>query len=79
MSVIQSLSERVEQALRIEITKTHVDEEAFLTALVERLPKLRQLSSQHILILNRFKQANPLVEFPVLHKELFSPDGLDSQ
>lgn len=78
MSVIQRLSERMEASLKVEINKTRLDEESFLTALVERLPKLRQLSAQHIIVLNRFKQANPSVEFPALHKELFSPDGLES-
>ena len=78
MAVIQRLSERVEAALRLEITRTRGEEEPFLNALVERLPKLRQLSSRHIHVLNRFKQVNPSTEFPALHKELFSPDGLET-
>ena len=74
---VQKLSERVEMALKQEVVKTHQDEEEFLNKLLEKMPVLRELSLKHVLILNRFKQQNPGVDFPALHKELFSTDGLE--
>ena len=74
---VQKLGERIESALKIEVGKTHPEDAEFKMALLEKLPVLRELSMKHIRVLNRFKQANPTVEFPALHKELFSPDGMD--
>jgi len=74
---VLKLSERVELALKQEVVKTHQDEEEFLNKLLEKMPVLRELSLKHVLILNRFKQQNPGVDFPALHKELFSTDGLE--
>lgn len=76
---IQKMSERIESALKLEIGRTHHDDDDFKAKLLEKLPTLRELSHQHVLILNKFKQQNPNVSFPALHKELFSVDGLEQQ
>ena len=74
---IQKLGEKIESALKIEIGKVHPEDAEFKMALLEKLPVLRELSLKHIRVLNKFKMANPTVEFPALHKELFSPDGME--
>lgn len=74
---VQKLSDRVEMALKQEIVKQHQDEDEFLGQLLKKVPVLHDLSHKHVLILNRFKQQNPTVDFPALHKELFSTDGLE--
>ncbi|XP_062600492.1 probable nuclear hormone receptor HR3 isoform X2 [Saccostrea cucullata] len=73
---VQKLNEKVLTALKQELIKTHTDEN-LLTRLMQLTWTLRQLSSQHIVLLNKYKQANPEVEFPALHKELFSVEGLE--
>ncbi|XP_056002619.1 probable nuclear hormone receptor HR3 isoform X2 [Ostrea edulis] len=73
---VQKLNEKVLTALKQELSKTHTDEN-LLTRLMQLTWSLRQLSSQHIVLLNKYKQANPDVEFPALHKELFSVEGLE--
>ncbi len=79
-AVVQKLGERIEAALRAEIGKSRPgEEELFKVKIIEKLPTLRDLSVKHIFVLNKFKQVNPSVEFPALHKELFSPDGLELQ
>ena len=76
-AVIQKLGERIETALKLEIGRTRSDDGEFKEKLLEKLPTLRDLSYKHVLILNKFKQENPSVEFPALHKELFSSDGIE--
>ena len=39
---------------------------------------VRNLNTQHLNVLNRFKLAQPDMEFPALHKELFSVEGQDN-
>lgn len=63
--------------MKIEIGKIHSEDAEFKIALLDKLPVLRELGMKHIRVLNKFKQANPAVEFPALHKELFSPDGME--
>lgn len=75
MSDIKRLSERIESALKVEIGSTRADAEEFKSALLKKLPILRDLAHQHVLILNKFKRENPGVEFPALHKELFSMEA----
>lgn len=77
--VIQKLGERIEAALKLQFGANHAEEEEQLGLhLAEKLPLLQLLSVRHVDILNKFKQANPAVEFPALHKELFSQEGLES-
>lgn len=74
-SIVEKLAERIEAALKMEVGQAHPEDDLFKAKLIERIPKIRELSAKHIEILNRFKQSNPGVDFPALHKELFSTDG----
>ncbi|XP_023930652.1 probable nuclear hormone receptor HR3 isoform X2 [Lingula anatina] len=76
---VHKLQERILAALKQEITQNHPEDEQFKASLLEKVPTLRALSAQHIDILNRFKQSAPGMEFPALHKELFSIEALELQ
>lgn len=71
---IQKLHEKILSALKMEIGSNHSDGQDVLTKFVRQALVLRDLSSHHIHILNRFKESAPDVDFPALHKELFSVD-----
>nr|KAG5688540.1 hypothetical protein BaRGS_010175 [Batillaria attramentaria] len=71
---IQKLHEKILAALKMEIGNNHSDGQEILSKFVRQASVLRDLSSHHIHILNRFKESAPDVEFPALHKELFSVD-----
>lgn len=75
---IQKLYEKVLAALKMEIGKNPNNEEDLLNKLLQYAWPLRNLSTQHIVLLNKFKQTAPEVEFPALHKELFSVEGLET-
>ncbi|ELU11015.1 hypothetical protein CAPTEDRAFT_176212 [Capitella teleta] len=77
--IIQKLGERIEAALKVQFQCNHPELGDQLSLhLSEKLPLLQLLSARHIDILNKFKQGNPGVLFPALHKELFSQEGFDS-
>ena len=78
-AIIQKLGERMDAALRAELAKNHMQEEAqqIRTILVDRVPVLHLLSTKHNDLLHVFKANNPTADFPALHKELFSQDGAD--
>ncbi|XP_025082341.1 probable nuclear hormone receptor HR3 isoform X1 [Pomacea canaliculata] len=71
---IQKLHEKILAALKIEIGNNHTDDQEILARFVMQATVLRTLSNHHIHILNRFKESAPDVDFPALHKELFSID-----
>lgn len=75
---IQKLYEKILGALKTELAKTHPDNLDILNKLMQIAWTLRNLSAQHIVLLNKFKISAPEMEFPPLHKELFSVEGLDS-
>ena len=75
---IQKLYEKILASLKAEIIKTHADNQDVLNKLMQIAWTLRNLSAQHIVLLNKFKLSAPDIEFPPLHKELFSVEGLDS-
>ncbi|VDI83019.1 nuclear receptor subfamily 1 group F member 4 [Mytilus galloprovincialis] len=75
---IQKLYEKILSSLKGEIVKTHADNQDVLNKLMQIAWTLRNLSAQHIVLLNKFKMSAPDMEFPPLHKELFSVEGLDS-
>lgn len=79
--MIEKLGERIEAALIAELNKSHSAENAerVKDQLLALIPVLHNLSVKHVFILNRFKQQYPEIEFPALHKELFSPEGMDAQ
>lgn len=77
--MIQKLNERIDSALKMELGRNHPEDDQLRPKLAQKLPLIQLLSIRHVDILNKFKEANPGVEFPALHKELFSQDGIDSQ
>ncbi|XP_064645714.1 probable nuclear hormone receptor HR3 isoform X2 [Lineus longissimus] len=71
---VQKIQERVMSAFKIEIGKNHPENESISTELVSKIPQLHMLSAQHINVLSKFKKTAPSIEFPALHKELFSAE-----
>ena len=72
--VIEKLYERVRMALHVELDKTHSADEQIAAKLQERIPVLRLLGSKHNEVLQKFKNTYPDLDFPALHKELFSDE-----
>ncbi|XP_029653424.1 probable nuclear hormone receptor HR3 [Octopus sinensis] len=77
MEDIQKLHEKVLTALKLEVGKNHKEEETTLAKLLGHVEELRNLGGRHIDVLNMFKRSAPDVEFPALHKELFSVEGIE--
>ncbi|XP_077562965.1 nuclear hormone receptor 3 ROR-beta isoform X3 [Haemaphysalis longicornis] len=78
VSEIQRLNAAILKSLRYELGKTHEqpykgDVSAF-DCLLAKLPSLREVSLLHIDALAKFRRTVPHLEFPALHKELFSVD-----
>uniref|UniRef100_T1J2S3 Probable nuclear hormone receptor HR3 n=1 Tax=Strigamia maritima TaxID=126957 RepID=T1J2S3_STRMM len=76
---IQRHNFAVLKALKSELNRTHKlpfkgDVTVFDT-MMARLHELRELSSYHMESLTQFKRSQPHLEFPPLHKELFSADN----
>ncbi|CAG5114455.1 unnamed protein product [Candidula unifasciata] len=69
---IQQLHDRILTALKLEMGINHAGDEHILKRFVEQAGILRSLSARHIRVLNAFKEEAPEIEFPALHKELFS-------
>lgn len=72
VSEIQVLHDRILTALKIEMGVNHPGNENILKRFVAEAGVLRSLSARHIRVLNAFKEKNQDIEFPPLHKELFS-------
>lgn len=75
---VQKLHEKILAALKMEIGNNHREDQEILVQFVQQASVLRSLSQHHILILTRFKEANPDVDFPALHKELFSVESVEA-
>ncbi|XP_075549958.1 nuclear hormone receptor 3 ROR-beta isoform X4 [Dermacentor variabilis] len=78
VSEIQRLNAAILKSLRYELGKTHEqpykgDVSAF-DGLLAKLPSLREVSLLHMDALAKFRRTVPHLEFPALHKELFSVD-----
>ncbi|KAH7944768.1 hypothetical protein HPB49_000403 [Dermacentor silvarum] len=78
VSEIQRLNAAILKSLRYELGKTHEqpykgDVSAF-DCLLAKLPSLREVSLLHMDALAKFRRTVPHLEFPALHKELFSVD-----
>ena len=72
--VIDRLCERVRTALHLQLERTHSPDEHIPQKLDERIPVLRLLGAKHHEVLQKFKLSHPDLDFPALHKELFSDD-----
>ncbi|KAF5304802.1 hypothetical protein FQR65_LT07819 [Abscondita terminalis] len=76
---ISRLSQAVIRALRIELAKNHSlpikGDVTVCDALLTKIPTLREISMLHMDALGKLKRSAPHLEFPALHKELFSVDS----
>ncbi|KAG1675531.1 putative nuclear hormone receptor HR3 [Nymphon striatum] len=79
ISEIHKLNQAVMKTLRMELSRTHKQaykgDITVFDALVLKSKILRDASGLHIEALIKFKQSCPHLEFPALHKELFSVDN----
>ncbi|GFY73779.1 probable nuclear hormone receptor HR3 [Trichonephila inaurata madagascariensis] len=73
---IQRLSQATLKALRQELDRTHKlpfkGDITVCETLLARIPALRELNSLHMEALAKLRRTAPHLEFPALHKELFS-------
>ncbi|KAL1455439.1 hypothetical protein WDU94_009530 [Cyamophila willieti] len=75
---ISRLHRAVMKLLQAELEKNHVPIKGDVTlfaTLNAKITTLRQLSTLHMEALTTFKRSAPHVDFPALHKELFSVDS----
>lgn len=76
---ISRLSQAVLRALRTELERNHSQpikgDVTVCDTLLAKIPTLRELSMLHMEALAKFKRSTPHIEFPALHKELFSVDS----
>ncbi|XP_072161488.1 probable nuclear hormone receptor HR3 isoform X2 [Bemisia tabaci] len=78
LAEISRLGQAVSKALRLELDRNHGPIKGDVTvydALLAKVPSLRELSMLHMEALAKFKRSAPHLEFPALHKELFSVDS----
>nr|BAP76394.1 hormone receptor HR3 [Thermobia domestica] len=76
---IGRLGQAVLRALRLELDRNHrmpiKGDVSVSDALLAKIPAFRELSILHMDALGKFKRSTPHLEFPALHKELFSVDS----
>ncbi|KAK6619943.1 hypothetical protein RUM44_006343 [Polyplax serrata] len=76
---INRLRHAVARALRFEMDRNHIlplkGDVTVYDHIMAKIPALRELSLYHMDALAKFKRSTPLLEFPALHKELFSVDS----
>ncbi|KAH0554355.1 hypothetical protein KQX54_009875 [Cotesia glomerata] len=76
---ITKLSQAVIAALRSQLNRNHVapikGDVTVCDAMLAKIPQLREISLLHMDALAKFKRSQPHLEFPALHKELFSVDS----
>jgi len=75
---VTKLYEKISSALKLELGKLKREDDDMITRLNQFTWIARNLNIQHINILNKFKLGEPDVEFPALHKELFSVENQES-
>ncbi|XP_065217036.1 probable nuclear hormone receptor HR3 isoform X2 [Planococcus citri] len=78
LSEIGRLNQAVLRALRMELERSKMPIKGDVTvydALLAQIPALRELSNLHMEALTKFKRTAPHLDFPALHKELFSVDS----
>lgn len=71
----------ISRSLRSELEKSrhrdpfHLSNSDVYETLISKIPILREMSALHMAALSRFRRlAPPEIEFPALHRELFSMD-----
>ncbi|XP_059470450.1 probable nuclear hormone receptor HR3 isoform X2 [Neocloeon triangulifer] len=79
MAEISRLSQAVLRALRMELDRNHrlplKGDVLVGDALIAKMSELKELNMLHMEALAKFKRSTPHLEFPALHKELFSVDS----
>uniref|UniRef100_A0A1B6LVA8 Probable nuclear hormone receptor HR3 n=1 Tax=Graphocephala atropunctata TaxID=36148 RepID=A0A1B6LVA8_9HEMI len=79
LAEITRLGQACLRALRMELERNHTmplkGDVTVCDALMNKIPTLRDLSMLHMEALAKFKRSTPHLEFPALHKELFSVDS----
>ncbi|XP_046684025.1 probable nuclear hormone receptor HR3 isoform X2 [Homalodisca vitripennis] len=79
LAEITRLGQACLRALRTELERNHTmpikGDVTVCDALMNKIPTLRDLSMLHMEALAKFKRTTPHLEFPALHKELFSVDS----
>lgn len=80
VSHVRRLNLFIARSLRAELNKTHqrspFDSSSLnvYDTLISKIPILREISMLHMAALSRFRRLSPEIEFPALHRELFSMD-----
>ncbi|KAL1513918.1 hypothetical protein ABEB36_003256 [Hypothenemus hampei] len=76
---IGRLNQAVLRALKLELDKNHSlpikGDVTVCDALLTKIPNLREISLLHMDALGKLKRSAPHLDFPALHKELFSVDS----
>ncbi|XP_076267091.1 nuclear hormone receptor 3 ROR-beta isoform X4 [Rhynchophorus ferrugineus] len=76
---IGRLSQAVLRALKLELDRNHSmpikGDVTVCDALLTKIPNLREISMLHMDALGKLKRSAPHLDFPALHKELFSVDS----
>ncbi|XP_030764934.1 probable nuclear hormone receptor HR3 isoform X4 [Sitophilus oryzae] len=76
---IGRLSQAVLRALKLELDRNHTmpikGDVTVCDALLTKIPNLREISMLHMDALGKLKRSAPHLDFPALHKELFSVDS----
>ena len=80
VAVIQRLSEVIDAALWHQLVQSYPPASAagLRSAITEKLATAQVISIRHSELLATFKSMHPDADFPALHKELFSQEGLDA-
>lgn len=80
--VIKRLNDVISAALQHQLRQSHVNAIGMTSIdmhsrVFEKLTTLQLISVHHSELLAAFKAVHPSVEFPALHKELFSQEGIE--
>ncbi|RWS15127.1 putative nuclear hormone receptor HR3-like protein [Dinothrombium tinctorium] len=75
---IQRLNQAILKALKMEISRTHnkpyKGDVTVMETLIAKVEALKDISALHMEALTKFRRSSPHLDFPPLHKELFSVD-----
>ena len=86
VSHVRRLNLFIARSLRAELNKSHDNNTSancnattttsvgVYELLMSKIHQLRELSTLHMSALTRFRRLSPEIEFPALHRELFSTD-----
>jgi len=80
VTVIHRLHEVIEAALCHQLVKSYPPTSVaeVRSRISDRLATAQLISTHHSELLARFKSMHPDADFPALHKELFSQEGIDA-